>query len=265
MPQFVCIAVPQFIGQTIDGRTEVTDLKTSGFVERLHAKWETIHPYYDAYDSPVTAVNAALAETIATNSSRFPIVLAADCVSALGMVKGLSHTQDDVGVVWYDAHGDFNTPETTPSGFLGGMPLAALVGRGNQHLLEGIGLQPIPEARVTITDVRDLDPEEGGNLEASQITVYTNVNDLLNAPLPDHPVYVHLDVDIVDPQYMPALGYPAPNGPTPEQVAATLKRLAQSGKTVGLLVSLWNGDKATDDTPLQNTLKMIEAFLEGLE
>lgn len=263
MPEFVCIAVPQFIGQHVEGRTEVDDIKASGFIERIQAKWTTIHPYYDAYDEPVMAVNAALADAIDANQSYFPIVLAADCVSSLGMVKGLPH--EELGVVWYDAHGDFNTPETTPSGFLGGMPLAALVGRGNQHLLEGIGLQPIPESRVIISDVRDLDPEEGENLATSQITVYKNVNDLLTAPLPTYPVYVHLDVDIVDPEYMPALGYPAPNGPTPDEVGATLKRLAQSGKVVGLLVSLWNGDKATDDTPLQNTLKMIEAFLAGLE
>ncbi len=262
MIEFVCINVPHFLGHKQPGRNEGDEIRASGFVDRISATWVEIEPDYDQHD-PVVAVNLALAEAITSHATRFPIVLAGDCVSALGMVKGLA--QDNLGIVWYDAHGDFNTPETTPSGFLGGMPLAILVGRGNQHLMASVGLEPIPENHILFTDGRDLDPEEGENLRASEIAVFTDVNALLTTPLPTHPVYIHLDVDIVDPQYMPALGYPAPNGPTPDTIAATLQRIARDGNVAGLLVSLWNRDKATDDLPLRSTLKMVEALVTSLD
>lgn len=264
MTEFVCIAVPYFLGNKLDSRTESDQIRASGFPEKINAQWLEISPDYMKHKEPVVAVNAAIAEAIAAHPERFPIVLASDCVSSLGIVKGLY--RPDLGIVWYDAHGDFNTPETTPSGFLGGMPLAILVGRGNQHLMQALDLRPLDENRIVITDVRDLDPEEGENLRASQITIYSNVNDLLNAPLPQHPVYIHLDVDVIDPQYMPdALGYPAQGGPSPAEVSATLKRLAREGQVVGLLVSLFSADGATAKRPLDATLQMIQAVVEGVQ
>jgi arginase len=262
MPEFVCIGVPHFLGEKLETRTEVAQIKASGFVDQIRAKWVEIKPDYSNYDDPIIAVNAALAESIAQNSDRFPIVFAADCVSSIGMVKGLGH--NDLNVLWYDAHGDFNTPETSPSGFLGGMPLAALVGRGNQHWLVALDLKPLLEENIIITDVRHLDPVEGVKLFGSNIEVIEDVDELLDFPLPDEPTYIHLDVDILDPKYMPALGYPAENGPNTEAVIVTLKYAAQRGNIVGLLVSLWNGDKAEDDGPMNTTLEMVQALIENL-
>lgn len=264
MPKTICIGVPQFLGEPAPNRIEIQQIQEAGFIQSINAEYVEIEPHYDAFEHPVNAVNAALAQTIADHSDYFPVVLASDCVSSLGMVKGLAQRHANVGLVWFDAHGDFNTPETSPSGFLGGMPLAALVGRGNQHLMTGINLNPIPENHVRFTDGRDLDPEEGKNLRASDITLYENVSDLLDASLPAHPVYVHLDVDIVDPQYMPALGYPAAGGPSPETVSIVLERLAAEASVVGLLVSLWNADKGDSDTCRDSTLQMMNALLRAL-
>ncbi|NDJ84445.1 MAG: arginase family protein [Chloroflexi bacterium] len=262
MTAFVCIAVPHFIGQKLDYRTETEEIRVSGFPERINATWVEIEPDFSRFGDPVVAVNQAIVEAMQAHSGRFPIVLAADCVSAIGAIKGLG--RDDLNVVWYDAHGDFNTPETTPSGFLGGMPLAALVGRGNQNLLEGVGLEPLPEQRIIITDARDLDPEEGENLHASGLKVLAQVEDLLSIPLSAGPLYIHLDVDILDPEYMPALNYPAPGGPDLTTVNATLRYLAENANVAGLLVSLWNADKAPDSSPRDNTLQMVHAVIDHL-
>lgn len=263
MPQFLVIGAPYFIGKQIAGRNEVAEIIASGFVEKIGADYLEIQPDFATHTDPVIAVNISLAAIIADHPNHFPIVLSGDCVNSLGMVKGL-RAQQEVGIIWYDAHGDFNTPETSPSGFLGGMPLATLVGQGNDHLREALSLEPLNEEMIIFTDGRDLDPEEGVNIRASNITIYEDVKQLMTAPMPAYPVYVHLDVDIVDPEFMPALGYPAENGPSPNDVADTLKLIGREAQVEGLLVSLWNGDQAADETPLQSTLTMVNALLDGL-
>lgn len=262
MLEFICIGVPQYLGEELEHRTEVAQIKASGFAKSINAKWVDVEPDYDQYNDPVIAVNATLGDIIAQNSDHFPIVFAADCVSSLGMVKGLG--SDNLSIIWYDAHGDFNTPETSPSGYLGGMPLAALVGRGNKHLLEALDLEPVPEEYVTITDVRDLDPVEGVKLFGSDVEVIEDIDDLLELPLSLRPTYIHLDIDILDPAYMPAVGYPAENGPSTDQVIKTLKYVAKEGNVVGVLVSLWNADKAEDDKPMKTTLKMVKALIKSI-
>lgn len=264
---YVIISVPHFIGEKQAARTETQDIKNSGLPEELQATWVEIEPDFDAYDDAVVAVNAALADVIAAHQDRFPIVLAADCVSCIGAVKGLSTKHNDLGVIWYDAHGDFNTPDTTPSNFLGGMPLAALVGRGNEYLLDGVGMQAVPEERIYVTDVRDLDPEEGRLLRASNLRVLDKTTDLMTVDLPDLPLYIHLDVDILNPELMPGLGYPAAGGATLTEVNDTLTRIARDGHVAGLLVSLYNAEIAGEDAPkgMDATLAMVRALIKALE
>jgi len=262
MTEYVCIGVPYFLGQRLDARTEVDAIRASGIAGELGAEWLEIAPDVAASPDPVTAVNRSLAQAIAARRDRFPIIFAGDCTSAIGAAKGLE-SGEGLGVVWLDAHGDFNTPETTPSGFLGGMPLAMLVGRGEQYLLEGVGLAPLSEADIILTDARDLDPGEAVALRESAITHLPDLRDLLAAPLPAMPLYVHLDVDVVNPDQMPAMSYTAPGGPSLEDTAAVVRRVAREGRVVGLLVGLWNDDLATDDRPLRGTLALVRAFVEG--
>ncbi len=260
MADFECIGVPYFIGERIARRTEVAAVRDSGIAREIGAHWRNIEPDPDAPD-PVSGVNRALADAITRRDNAIPIVFASDCLSALGVVKGLG---GDLGVVWYDAHGDFNTPETTPSGFLGGMPLAMLVGRGDMHYMQAVGLDPLDERDIIITDARDLDPEEAVALRESAIIHLPDVNDLLTVALPDKPLYVHLDVDVVRLEDMPGVAYPAGGGPSLDAVAATLERVARDGNIAGLLVSLWNDDLASGTRALQSTLHLVRAFVGGI-
>lgn len=251
MTSYVCIGVPYWLGESKTERTEVASIKNSGIADELNAEWIDIQPDFEAVDNPVLAVNRAIAGVIQAHSDKVPVVFASDCTSCLGMVKGLeSHAPV---ILWYDSHGDFNTPETSPSGFLGGMPLAAIVGRGNEHLMEGMNLDPIAEKDVFVTDVRNLDPEEGEMMRDSDVTIYGQVSDLLSASLPDRPLYVHFDTDVVDSSEMPAMNYPEPNGPSLAETGKTLRHVVDNHKVVGILFSLWNdtldgADKARDAT-----------------
>jgi arginase len=256
----VCIGVPYWLGER-QNPSAVDAMKTSGIAEELGAAWVDASPDFGAHADPVVAVNRAVGAAIRAHPDHLPLIFAGECVTALGALKGLEPLNP--AVLWYDAHGDFNTPETSPSGFLGGMPLAALVGRGNADLMAGIELAPLAESDVIITDARDLDPEEGDNLRSSALTHLPDANALLTVPLPETPLYIHFDTDIVDSDEMPAMNYPVPGGPTNAQVAATLTRVARDGQVVGVLFSLWNQGKPGADRALRNTLDLVRALMTG--
>jgi len=205
------------------------------------------------------AVNRALADTVKAFPDKVPVVFANDCTSCLGMVKGLERRAP--AVLWYDAHGDFNTPETTPSGFLGGMPLAALVGRGNQDLMRGIDLAPIAESDVIVSDARNLDPEEGLMLRESDVTLYETLDDLHAAPLPNKALYIHFDTDVVDCAEMPAMSYPEPGGPSLDDSVDSLKHVFARAQVAGILFSLWNGTLDGSAEAMAATRRLIHTLI----
>jgi arginase len=255
---YVCIGVPYYLGESIAERREVEALRRSGIAGELDAEWVDIAPDFAAAADPVVAVNRALAEAIRARPDKIPVAFANDCTSCLGMVKGLEAKTPMV--LWYDAHGDFNTPATTPSGFLGGMPLAALVGRGNQHLMRGLDLAPIAEADVIVSDVRNLDPEESLMLRGSDVTVYETLDALNAATLPSRPLYIHFDTDVVDCAEMPAMSYPEPDGPSLRDSIESLKMALAEGTTVGILFSLWNSTLKRSADAMDATLRLIRAL-----
>ncbi|MCY3833756.1 MAG: arginase family protein [Chloroflexi bacterium] len=259
MSQYVCIGVPYYLGEILPERGEVEALRRSGIADELQAEWVEIEPDFADDDDRVLAVNRALAAAIKSQADKIPVVFANDCTSGLGLVKGLEAKAP--AILWYDSHGDFNTPETTPSGFLGGMPLAALVGRGNQHLLRGLELAPIREADVIIADARNLDPEEGLMLRESDVTHYESLADLHAAPLPDKPLYIHFDTDVVDCAEMPAMSYPEPGGPSLDESIESLRRALAPGNAVGVLFSLWNETLDGSAEALAATLRLIRALI----
>ena len=135
----------------------------------------------------------------------FPIVLAGGCITSVGMLAGIG---EPAGVVWFDAHADFNTPETTPSGFIDGMALAMLAGRCWRTLAASIpGFRPVAEKDMVLVGARDLDPEERRALENSNIRSIdtqgfrTNGGDGFFAVRPSGSpdrVYLHIDLDVLD-------------------------------------------------------------------
>jgi arginase len=113
-----------------------------------------------------------LADVVADAASREVVVAVAsgDCTTALGTVAGLQRAGADAGVVWFDAHGDLHTPDTTSSGYLGGMPLRLLVGGCPELIGARPGLRPVPEEEVLLVGARDLDPPEVRYLSGARMS-----------------------------------------------------------------------------------------------
>lgn len=205
------------------------------------------------------AVHEGLAESVrrCLENGERPVSLAGDCCTTLGVLAGLRRGGCEPSLLWFDAHGDFNTAETSPSGFLGGMPLAMLVGRGGAALRSELGLDPLPEERVVLTDARDLDPLEERLLASSQVTHRPRVEDLLSHPLPEGPLWVHFDADVVDPSESPAHRYPAPGGPSTETLSAVFRHVAATGRLVAVSVSTWDPALDTDGASRRVTLDLL--------
>jgi arginase len=189
----------------------------------------------------MSALHGPIAEHVsaAVRAGDRPVSITGDCCTTLGVVAGLQRAGIDPAVLWLDAHGDFNTWETSPSGFIGGMPLAMLVGRGEQTMVEALGLHPLGEDRVILSDARDLDPEEGRAVEASGVHHVRDVRALVDHPLLDGPLYVHFDIDVIDPREAPAVRFRAPGGSSVADLGAVFDALARRGRIVAVSMTTW--------------------------
>lgn len=171
-----------------------------------------------------------------------PVSVAGDCCATIPVMAGLQRSGIQPIFFWLDAHGDFNTWETTPSGFLGGMPLAMMTGKGDQRFLEHLGMDKIPEVDVVLSDGRDLDPDERKLFEASQIQHIRYPLDLLNHKYMNRPVYIHFDTDLIDPREAPAMGYPASGGPSSSDLEKVFNHFVEHCDIVALSISTWRSN-----------------------
>lgn len=176
------------------------------------------------------------AVTAAAGRGARPVVLAGDCLTALGTVAGLQRAGIDPGIVWLDAHGDVQTPETTESGYLPGMSLRLLVGYRPELIGSALGLRPVPEDKVVLAGARDLDPPESVYLARARIR-RAEVAGLGAVTLPDGPLYVHVDADVTDPADLPGLLFPAPGGPDRAAVTGALRMLLATGRVAAVGVA----------------------------
>jgi arginase len=168
-------------------------------------------------------LEAAAAElSAALDQGELPVLTASDCSICIATLPTVAARVPGVRILWIDAHGDFNSPATTPSGFLGGMCLAAACGRWDAGWPE-----TIDPATVHFLGVRDLDPGEREDVEAAGVR--TGVPS-------EGPVYVHFDCDGLDPHVMPAQ-FPVPGGLGIDEVRDALATLAADGRLVGLEVT----------------------------
>jgi arginase len=190
----------------------------------------------------MSALHQPLAEFVAktVRHGDRPVSLAGDCCTPLGVLAGLQQGGLNPVLLWLDAHGDFNTWETTPSGFLGGMPLAMLVGRGDQTMAQAVGLHPLPENRVILSDGRDLDPKERQALAQSEVHHVVDARSLPDHPLLTNPVYIHFDVDVINPNDAPAMSYRAAGGPSLADLRGVFQSLAQAKQIVAVSMTTWS-------------------------
>ena len=192
-----------------------------------------------------------------------PVLLAGDCSVALATLPALARARPRARVLWLDAHGDFNTPDTTPSGFLGGMALSGACGQWESGLAGTIA----PE-RVVLAGVRDLDERERDLLERSAVTVVGASLETLvyvqNA-LDRAPVYVHLDLDVLDPGSFPAL-FPAAGGLAPDKLYDLLEAVAGECELVGLELTAFEApaDPLELASAVSTVLDVIDPLLAAI-
>ncbi|HET8672915.1 MAG TPA: arginase family protein [Thermoleophilaceae bacterium] len=189
-----------------------------------------------------------------------PVLLAGECSIAVTTLSAALGQRRDAKVLWLDAHGDFNTPRTSGSGYLGGMALAAACGLWDAGLAD-----PIDPSRVVLAGVRDLDPPERELLEATPVTVIgTSLETLVytqNA-LDRAPVFVHVDLDVIDPEHFPTTQVPAPDGLAPDKVYDLLEAVAGECEVIGFEVTAF--DAPEDELERRNAASVAVHVLDPL-
>jgi arginase len=204
---------------------------------------------------------------LARQAGALPIVLGGNCGVSLGAVAS-SAAAADVGVLWLDAHADLNTPETTASGFLDGMALAALTGRCWRTLASSIpGFTPVPDEHVVLCGARDLDAPEKELLAASKVTLVggaairaggvsaslTSALDALRGRVSR--LHFHLDADVIDADEARANAFAAPGGLTIAELADVAKMAAARFEIVSAAVTAYD--------PALDTEAAIPAAIAG--
>ncbi len=190
-------------------------------------------------------------------AGRRPVLVASDCAVGLTTLPAVARHRPDARFLWLDAHGDFNTPDTTTSGFLGGMCLAGACGRWRSGLAD-----PVQPGRIVLAGVRNLEPAEREALETSPVTVIGASLETLvftqNA-LDRSPVYLHVDLDVLDPSSFPAW-MPAEGGLSPDKLYDLFEAVAGECEVVGFEIS----DAHAPEDELE-TKAMVSTALHVLE
>ncbi len=209
------------------------------------------------------------------------IGLEANCNDLLGMLAGLKYDSDGnarrVGLVFIDAHGDFNTPETTLSGMLGGMPVAIAAGHALHNIRKTTGLaEPLPMSDIVWGGVRDLDPLEADRFAEHEVQQFS-VQDIreLSANLKEQmdklaervdAIYVHIDMDVLDPAEVPGHNLTVADGPSSKELAAAMTLMFENPKTIALgIASTPSFNLDPDGVSRLAALNLIEGAIKGAQ
>ncbi|MGM8365700.1 arginase [Virgibacillus sp. W0181] len=255
------IGVPMDLGQSRRGvDMGPSAIRYAGVIDRLEQLNYTVN---DLGDVPVSRpdvkhkagegnlrnltqiaeANNHLAEMVDAeiNKGTFPLVFGGDHSIAIGSLAGIAKHYDNLGVIWYDAHGDLNTDETSPSGNIHGMPLAVNLGFGHEKLTKILGYFPkVKPENVVVIGARDLDPGEKELIKKINLKVYTmHEIDRVGMPaimeeaieyLKDRTDGVHLSLDLdgLDPREVPGVGTPVLGGMTYRESHLAMEMLHES-------------------------------------
>ena len=194
------------------------------------------------------AANAARTRAALGQVSGLTVTMGGDCgVELEPIAAAVRRHGDRLAVVWFDAHGDLNTPASSPSGAFHGMVLRTLLGEGPADLVPDRTLRP---AQVVLAGTRALDPAERAYADQAGIRVVDRADTLLDAVGGAAAVYVHIDLDVLDPAVFASVGAPAPGGLSPEQVTAMVTALAARFEIAGLGVTEYEPARPGDQETL---------------
>ncbi|WP_197523014.1 arginase family protein [Actinokineospora pegani] len=196
---------------------------------------ETVEPALPDGDTwtRLVALADAVADRVAARIGETPVVVSGDCLVANATITGAQRAGLDPSVVWFDAHGDVHTLETSTSGYLGGMALRLAMGAHAERFATPLGLRPLTERQAVLVDARDLDPAEVRYLSTSDLRRHP-VTALSAELLPEGPLVLHVDVDVIDADEQPGMRFPAPNGPAQRDVLDAARRVLTTGRVVAV-------------------------------
>jgi arginase len=241
-------------------------------IERTSPRAHFLPQIAEAAEELAAMVEAGLEE------GALPVILGGDHSIAIGSVAGVASyyrkRNQRVGIIWLDAHTDVNTPETSPSGNIHGMPLAALLGRGARELTHVAGFAPkvLPE-NVAVIGARSIDPGEREFVRSVGIRVFS-MSELDERGLPDVVAeaveiatmntagfHVTMDMDFIDPFYAPGVGTPERGGATYRESHLAMEKIADSGRVLSVELTEVN---PVFDTANQTAQLAVELILSAL-
>ena len=232
----------------------------------------------DAQAAAIGHLNGAIADAVAggRRADKAILMTGGNCSHITGVIGGLqdAHGPDTrIGLVWFDAHGDFNTPGTSLSGMMGGMPVAVAAGLAWPHWRELSHIvAPLPTDRILMVDVRNLDEPEGQLVRATDITIAAPASgfpgvDLAAAvsELADRCdlLYCHIDSDILDEALVPNHGTKEPNGPDMAEVQAAIDTVMATGKVGAYAVVSVYGEGEGADVAVASGIQLVRGGLEA--
>ena len=188
-------------------------------------------------------------------AGRTPILLSSECSIAMTTLPAVMRHRPDAWILWLDAHGDFNTPETTESGFLGGMGLAAACGEWDP----GLGAEPVDPTRVVMSGVRELDGQERVLLELRGVRLLRPSE--VAEHLADRPVFIRLDLDELDPTVFPPQ-FPVHGGLSDGGLRRLLGEVAGAAEVVGMEITAF--EAPDDDLETAGLAELVAAIVDPL-
>ena len=209
--------------------------------------------------------------------SDFVVLVGGECSMTPGALAGLTESfEGKPGMLWLDAHGDFNTPESSPSGYIGGMCLAMACGRGPDLGAEFERRRPLlAEDRLVHMGSRALDPPEVLAFDSSPARLFTaqqvrkvgaeTVGEEAARHLSDRSDWLvcHLDVDVVDPAWIPAVNYPTPEGLTIDQTAAIIRALVKTDKLRVFELAAYNSSRDRGGRSARAIVSLLRGVFNG--
>ena len=287
------IAVPYDLGRADvgSGRGPGAYLK-AGAAEALRARGHELEVVTVRREAPFAAeldavleVDRAVAAAVteALRDDALPLVVAGNCNVTLGVRAGLQRAGGaDAALIWLDAHGDFNTPATTETGYLDGMPLAMLCGRAYREAVEHeLVMEPVDEATVLHAGGRDFDPEERESLLASAVRVVDGGElrgrgpaealapaldalaearrEAMELDLEDKPpAHLHVDIDVLDPAAAPGVAFPTPHGLSAAQLLEVIDLVHERFSLAALTLTSFTPDRDEAGATLAAGLAVLQ-------